>query len=129
MKRREFLKFLTVAPLAPSVLAVVPKETTIIDDSIRLTGDVDWKMIWDTGPPKAEALELSNDIGEIREVEIPESGWTYIFITADAGDSNDDCTCTLYGIGRDGNYVKIDNYSFLDNKDGTYNINIPEGVI
>lgn len=95
MKRRNFLKLLGIAPFAPSVL-------------------------------KAKEPHLTEE----KPVEIyetftaTEDGWSYLCITADMGVSNDDCTIALYGCSPDGNYKKIDNYCFVNNDDGTYNINI-----
>lgn len=101
MKRRDFLKLLTVAPLAPSVLA--GKKVEEIADTSE--------------------LDIRFYDGE------DESELVYFYVTTDMGESNDTLTCTLYGVGRDGNYVKIDNYSFVDNGNGRYNVNIPEGVL
>lgn len=100
MKRRDFLKLLTVVPLAPSVLAAAPKDP---EKSVGMPDD----------------LCISFDAAEL----------AYFYVGADLGESGSNCTYTLYGITNDGNYVKIDDYSFVDNGDGRYNINIPEGVL
>ncbi len=110
MKRRDFLKLLGIAPLAPSVLA------------------------------KTELLELSNEAGEIRETEefgwsngrarlvSPLYGYHYVKFDY-YGETDPPSTCEVFGSIDGSSCEKIGNCAIARQGVGIYEITIPEGVL
>lgn len=107
MNRRNFLKLLTVAPLAPSVLATIPK--TLPCSISTKTNEFGWQQ------------------GCVI-IEPPLNDYHYVqFIYYDEIDSP--ATCEVFG-SMDGNsYKRIGNCAIARRDIGVYEITIPEGVL
>lgn len=106
MKRRDFLKLLTVVPLAPSVLTVMPKEPVSTK-----TNPFGWN-------PETGIVNIWPSL----------NGYTYVRFTFHS-ENDPPATCELFS-SIDGDCCKkIDNCIITRQGVGMYEITIPEGVL
>lgn len=123
MKRRDFLKLIGIAPLAPSVLAAKESIAPLLKTTKKFLGADRhrWYCVGCVHLEECQGSALEGDGwlpdcasgGPYRVIDYtePSGDYQYLHITCDpAIQGESSCVVTYYALGPDGKYEKIDEW-------------------